>query len=234
VTAATATRTTVSIQSTGSRFAALKSRGYRIYLTGQSLANTGTWMQAIAQDWLVLHLTHSAFAVGLVMTLQFLPTLAFGVYGGQLADRYSRRRILLCTQTANAVLTGLLAALTAAGVVRPAHLYGFALLSGLILAVDAPTRQAFLTDVVPAGLLRGAVSLNAAVFQTTRLVGPRSTPCATPVRPSDCCAYARAISTRPGRRWPSQTRCGSRSGTSPHGRTSCGRLRWSASSARSA
>jgi MFS family permease len=172
VTAATATRTTMSIQSTGSRFAALKSRGYRIYLTGQSLANMGTWMQAIAQDWLVLHLTHSAFAVGIVMTLQFLPMTVFGVFGGQLADRYSRRRILLFTQTANAAVTGLLAALTVGGVVRPVHLYAFALLSGLILAVDAPTRQAFLTDVVPAGLLRGAVSLNAAVLQTTRLVGP--------------------------------------------------------------
>ncbi|MEV6845023.1 MFS transporter [Actinoplanes sp. NPDC051411] len=154
------------------KFAALGNPSYRIYLIGQSLANTGTWMQSIAQDWLVLRLTHSAFAVGLVMTLQFLPTLLLGVYGGQLADRFPRRRILLMTQTANAVLTGLLALLTAAGVVRPAHLYAFALLSGVILAVDAPTRQAFVNDVVPPGLLRGAVSLNAAVFQTTRLVGP--------------------------------------------------------------
>jgi MFS family permease len=171
VTAATATRTTLPTPSTG-KFAALKSRGYRTYLIGQSLANTGTWMQSIAQDWLVLQLTHSAFAVGLVMTMQFLPTLLFGVYGGQLADRYPRRRILLLTQTANAALTGLLALATAAGLIRPAHLYVFALLGGLILAVDAPTRQAFMTDVVPGGLLRGAVSLNAAVFQTTRLVGP--------------------------------------------------------------
>jgi MFS family permease len=154
------------------KFDALKSRGYRTYLIGQSLANTGTWMQSIAQDWLVLRLTHSAFAVGLVMTLQFLPTLLFGVYGGQLADRYPRRRILLITQSANAVLTALLALLTSTGVVRPAYIYVFALISGLILAVDAPTRQAFMTDVVPAGLLRGAISLNAAVFQTTRLVGP--------------------------------------------------------------
>jgi MFS family permease len=154
------------------KFAALGNPGYRIYLTGQSLANTGTWMQNIAQDWLVLHLTHSAFAVGLVMTMQFLPTLLLGVYGGQLADRYPRRRILLLTQTANAVLTAVLALLTATGVVRPAHLYAFALFSGMILAVDAPARQAFVNDVVPPELLRGAVSLNAAVFQTTRLVGP--------------------------------------------------------------
>lgn len=172
MTAATATRCTQSSIPIDGKFAALRSRGYRTYLIGQSLANTGTWMQSIAQDWLVLRLTHSAFAVGLVMTLQFLPTLLFGVYGGHLADRFPKRRILLLTQTANAVLTGLLALLTAAGAVRPGHLYVFALLSGLILAVDAPTRQAFMTDVVPAGLLRGAISLNAAVFQTTRLVGP--------------------------------------------------------------
>ena len=172
MTAATAIRTALFTPATSSKFAALRARGYRTYLIGQSLANTGTWMQSIAQDWLVLRLTHSAFAVGLVMTLQFLPTLLFGVYGGQLADRYPRRRILLLTQTANATLTALLALLTAAGLVRPVHLEVFALLSGFILAVDAPTRQAFMTDVVPAGLLRGAVSLNAAVFQTTRLVGP--------------------------------------------------------------
>jgi MFS family permease len=172
VTSATATRCPHSSRSVGGPFAALRSRGYRTYLIGQSLANTGTWMQSIAQDWLVLRLTHSAFAVGLVMTLQFLPTLLLGVYGGHLADRYPRRRILLLTQCANAGATALLALLTAAGTVRPAHLYVFALTAGLIFAVDGPTRQSFMNDVVPAGLLRGAISLNAAVFQTTRLVGP--------------------------------------------------------------
>jgi MFS family permease len=157
---------------TGNAFAALRSRGYRIYLTGQSLANTGTWMQTIAQDWLVLRLTGSSVAVGVVMALQFLPTLLVAVHGGQLADRYPKRRILLLTQTANAVLTALLAALTITGAVRPAHVYAFALLAGLVFALDAPTRQSFMAEVVPPGLLRGAISLNAAVFQTTRLVGP--------------------------------------------------------------
>jgi MFS family permease len=157
---------------TANAFAALRSRGYRTYLLGQSLANTGTWMQTIAQDWLVLRLTHSALAVGVVMALQFLPTLLLGVYGGHLADRYPKRRILLLTQTVNAVLTALLAVLTVTGAVRPAHVYVFALLAGLVFVVDAPTRQVFMAEVVPPGLLRGAISLNAAVFQTTRLVGP--------------------------------------------------------------
>jgi MFS family permease len=153
-------------------FAALTSRGYRIYLAGQSLANIGTWMQSIAQDWLVLDLTHSATAVGVTMALQFLPMLAFGAHTGVVADRLSRRRILLTTQTLNATATGALAAITIAGAVRPAAVYAFALASGLIFAFDGPARQAFATEVAPAGQLRAAIALNAAVFQSTRLIGP--------------------------------------------------------------
>jgi MFS family permease len=153
-------------------FAALTSRGYRIYLAGQSLANIGTWMQSIAQDWLVLDLTHSSTAVGVTMALQFLPMLAFGAYTGVVADRLSRRRILLATQTLNAVTTGTLAVITIAGAVRPAAVYAFALASGLIFAFDGPARQAFATEVAPAGQLRAAIALNAAVFQATRLIGP--------------------------------------------------------------
>jgi MFS family permease len=153
-------------------FAALASRNYRIYLAGQSLANMGTWMQSIAQDWLVLDLTHSATAVGVTMALQFLPLLAFGLHTGLVADRLPKRRILLTTQTLNAAATGALAVITITGVVRPADVYAFALLSGLIFAFDSPTRQAFVAEVVPAGRLRAAIALNGAVFQATRLIGP--------------------------------------------------------------
>jgi MFS family permease len=173
VTSATATRRiALSTLLSGNAFAALKSRGYRIYLVGQSLASTGTWMQSIAQDWLVLRLTNSALAVGVVMALQFLPTLLLGVHGGHIADHYPKRTLLLLTQSVNAALTALLAVLTVIGAVRPAHVYVFALLAGLVFVVDAPARQVFMAEVVPAGLLRGAISLNSAVFQTTRLVGP--------------------------------------------------------------
>src|ERR1700733_7819986 len=86
-------------------FAALTSRSYRIYLTGQSLANTGTWMQSIAQDWLVYDLTHRSVSVGGTMALQFLPILALGLHTGGLADRMSKRRILLTTQLLNAAAT---------------------------------------------------------------------------------------------------------------------------------
>jgi MFS family permease len=153
-------------------FAALTSRSYRIYLCGQSLANTGTWMQSIAQDWLVYELTHSSTCVGLTMALQYLPILSLGLYTGGVADRLPKRRILLTTQTLNAAATAALAVITIAGAVRPADVYGFALLSGLIFAFDAPARQAFVAEVVPPGQLRAAIALNAAVFQATRLVGP--------------------------------------------------------------
>jgi len=153
-------------------FAALTSRSYRIYLTGQSLANTGTWMQSIAQDWLIFDLTHSSTAVGVTMALQFLPMLALGLHTGAVADRLSKRRILLTTQTLNATATGALAIITIAGAVHPADVYAFAFLSGLIFAFDGPARQAFVAEVVRDNRLRAAIALNAAVFQATRLIGP--------------------------------------------------------------
>lgn len=132
----------------------------------------GTWMQNVAQEWLALDLTHSPSAVGLTLALQFLPTLVLGVHGGLLADRFSTRRILLITQLANACLTALLASMTIAGTLIPLELYAFALLSGLVFVVDAPARQVFITEIVREEHLRGAISLNGALFQATRLIGP--------------------------------------------------------------
>src|SRR6201996_3373206 len=153
-------------------FAALSSRSYRIYIGGQSLANTGSWMQSIAQDWLTFSLTHSSTAVGLTMALQFGPILLLGLYAGAVADRLPKRRILLITQTLNGIATAALAIITVTGAVRPADVYGFALASGVIFAFDSPARQAFVTEVVPERQLRAAISLNAAVFQAARLIGP--------------------------------------------------------------
>src|SRR5262249_15149575 len=147
-------------------FAVLRYRGYRIYLIGPSLANTGAWMASIAQDWLALQLTNSATAVGITMALQFLPILFLGLHGGRLAARSPNRRILLVTQTLNACLTGTLAVLTIAGAVRIAHVFALALLTGLVFAVDGPTRQVFAMEVVPVSHLRRAVALNAMVFQS--------------------------------------------------------------------
>jgi MFS family permease len=173
VTTATAVRRpSLPTRSTQSPFAALRSRSYRIYLSGQLLASVGTWMQSIALDWLVLSLTHSSTAVGVTMALQFVPMLLFGVHGGLIADRFPKRRILLVTQTAGTGLAGTLAVLTITGAVRVELVYAFALIGGVVFVVDAPTRQAFVTEVVRSDLLRPAVALNAAMFQTTRLIGP--------------------------------------------------------------
>jgi MFS family permease len=164
--------TAESVRQPRGAFAALSSRGYRIYIGGQSLANTGAWMQSIAQDWLIFSLTHNSTAVGVTMALQFLPMLLLGLHAGALADRLPKRRILLTTQSLNAAATLALAAITISGAARAADVYAFALLSGLIFAFDGPARQAFVTEVVPEERLRAAISLNAAVFQATRLVGP--------------------------------------------------------------
>ena len=164
--------TAENVRLPGGAFAALSSRSYRIYIGGQSLANTGAWMQSIAQDWLIFNLTHSSTAVGVTMALQFGPILLFGLHAGAVADRVPKRRILLITQTLSGIATAALAVITITGAVRPAYVYAFALASGMILAFDSPARQAFVTEVVPEGRLRAAISMNAAVFQAARLIGP--------------------------------------------------------------
>lgn len=153
-------------------FAALTSRGYRLYITGQSLASTGSWMRSIAQDWLIFSLTHDSTAVGITMALQFLPILVLGMHTGAVADRVPKRRILLITQSLNAVAAAALAAITIAGLTRPADVYAFAFASGLVLAFDSPARQAFMAEVAPADRLPAAIALSAAAFQSTRLIGP--------------------------------------------------------------
>ncbi|WP_369053088.1 MFS transporter [Kineococcus terrestris] len=153
-------------------FAALAVPNFRLYVGGQAVANTGTWIQNIALDWLVLQLTGSPAAVGVAMALQFTPILLFGMHGGMLADRYPKRTILLVTQLLNACVALALAVLTITGAITVGLVYVLALVGGLVFAVDNPTRQSFVSEVVPAHHLRNAVALNAAVFQTTRLVGP--------------------------------------------------------------
>ncbi|MGV9315561.1 MFS transporter [Streptomyces sp. NPDC003691] len=153
-------------------FSSLKIRNYRLYAIGQVVSNTGTWMQRIAQDWLVLTLTGSASAVGITVALQFLPMLLFGLYGGVLADRLPKRALLLFTQSAMAT-TGLgLAVLTLTGQVQVWHVYLTAFLLGLVTVVDNPARQIFVNEMVGPDQLANAVSLNSANFQSARLVGP--------------------------------------------------------------
>ena len=155
-----------------SMFSSLKIRNYRLFFTGQVVSNTGTWMQRIAQDWLVLSLTGSSAAVGFTTALQFLPMLLFGLYGGVLVDRLPKRPTLLATQTAMG-LTGLaLAFLTISGHVQVWHVYVAAFAVGLATVIDNPARQSFVSEMVGPDQLQNAVSLNSANFQSARLVGP--------------------------------------------------------------
>ncbi|WP_442817055.1 MFS transporter [Streptomyces sp. NBC_01334] len=155
-----------------SMFSSLKVRNYRLFFMGQVVSNIGTWMQRIAQDWLVLSLTGSATAVGVTTALQFLPMLLFGLYGGVLVDRLPKRRTLLFTQSAMA-LTGIaLAVLTLSGHVQVWHVYVAAFAVGLATVLDNPARQTFVSEMVGPDQLQNAVSLNSANFQSARLVGP--------------------------------------------------------------
>ncbi|MFF4311588.1 MFS transporter [Streptomyces sp. 900105755] len=155
-----------------SMFSSLKVRNYRLFFAGQVVSNIGTWMQRIAQDWLVLSLTGSATAVGVTTALQFLPMLLFGLYGGVLVDRLNKRRALLVTQTSMALTGVALALLTLSGHVQVWHVYLAAFVVGLATVVDNPARQSFVSEMVGPDQLQNAVSLNSANFQSARLVGP--------------------------------------------------------------
>ncbi|MEV5428423.1 MFS transporter [Streptomyces sp. NPDC052701] len=155
-----------------SMFSSLRIRNYRLFFLGQVVSNIGTWMQRIAQDWLVLSLTGSSAAVGITTALQFLPMLLFGLYGGVLVDRLRKRPTLFVTQTAMALTSLALAALTLTGHVQVWHVYVAAFAAGLAAVVDNPARQSFVSELVGPDQLQNAVSLNSANFQSARLVGP--------------------------------------------------------------
>lgn len=158
--------------SKGGTFSSLRIRNYRLFAAGQVVSNTGTWMQRIAQDWLVLSITGSSAAVGITTALQFLPMMLLGLYGGVIADRCPKRQLVLVTQAAMAVTGLALGVLTLTGHVQVWHVYLTALALGLVTVVDNPARQAFLVEMVGPADLRNAVSLNSANFQSARLVGP--------------------------------------------------------------
>ena len=153
-------------------FAALRHRDFRLFWGGQAVSLIGTWMQIVAQSWLVLTLSNSAFVLGALGALQFLPILALSVFGGVLADRLPRRQVLLATQGVSLVLAVILGVLTQTGLVRIGWVMLLAFLLGVVNAVDMPTRQAFVVDLVAPEDLRNAIALNSAAFNSARLVGP--------------------------------------------------------------
>lgn len=153
-------------------FAALANPNYRRWTSGQAVSLAGTWMQAIAQSWLVLQLTGSATALGTVVALQTLPTLVLGPYAGVLADRLDKRRLMIGLQSAMGVLALALGLLTITGVVTLWQVYALALLLGLNNCFENPARQAFVLEMVGQQDLRNAVSLNSVLVNVARAVGP--------------------------------------------------------------
>jgi len=155
-----------------STFAALKIRNYRYFATGSFVSNIGTWLQRVAQDWLVLALTGSGAALGITTGLQFLPILLFSPIAGVLADRYPKRKVLTCTQTMMGVAAAILGLLAVTGFVEVWHVYVLAFVFGVGTALDAPARQAFVNEMVDNDRLTNAVGLNSASFNLARMIGP--------------------------------------------------------------
>jgi MFS family permease len=153
-------------------FQALSVRNFRLYSMGGLVSNTGTWMQRVAQDWLVLQLTDSGSALGITTGLQFLPFLLVTPFAGLIADRMSKRRLLAVTQAGMAVTAGILGLLAVTGVAQAWHVYLLALLFGIGTAFDAPARQSFVIEMVGRDHLSNAVGLNSASFNAGRIVGP--------------------------------------------------------------
>jgi MFS family permease len=154
-------------------FSSLAVRNYRLFASGQVVSLTGTWMQRVAQDWLVLNLSHnSGTAIGVTTGLQFAPVLFFGLYGGVIADRFPKRRTLVITQVAMGVFALWLGMLDVTGVVQLWHVYALAAALGVASAIDAPVRQAFVTELVGPSLLPNAIGLNSSAFNTARVLGP--------------------------------------------------------------
>src|SRR4051794_20398041 len=155
-------------------FTSLKYPNYRLWFAGALVANIGTWMQRVAQDWLVLTVPtdNSGVAVGITTALQFAPVLLLSPWAGVLADRFDRRRLLMATQVAQGILAFVLGALVLSGHAELWHVFVLAGLLGAVTAIDGPVRQTFVAELVPPARLPNAVGLNSASFNAARLIGP--------------------------------------------------------------
>jgi MFS family permease len=153
-------------------FASLRIPNYRRYFSGQLVSISGNWMQTVAEIWVVLSLTGSGVAVGITTALQFLPMLLVGAWGGLIADRLAKRPLLIATQALHMLPPLVLFALAVANGLSPVAVYAVALARGVVNAVDYPTRQAFVVEMVGSGKVVNAVSLNSVLIHAARVVGP--------------------------------------------------------------
>lgn len=154
-------------------FASLRRhRNYRLFFSGQIVSVSGTWMQNIAAAWVILELTHSPVAVGVLALCQFLPFTLFGLFAGVLVDRFDARRTVIATQASAMALAGMLAVLVVTGHVTATEVYVLTALRGIVLVLDAPARQALTFQMVGPDELPNAVALNSSLFNAARVVGP--------------------------------------------------------------
>ncbi|MCX8530567.1 MAG: MFS transporter, partial [Rhodoluna sp.] len=149
-----------------------KHRNFRVLYPASVVSNIGTWAQRVAQDWLVLELTNSSAALGIVTGLQFLPTIFLSMWGGALADRFNKRKLLMLTALGGGLTSGLLGLLVITRSVQTWHVYALALIFGIFSAIDAPIRTSFNSELVGKADIANAVSLNATNFNIGRMVGP--------------------------------------------------------------
>lgn len=158
--------------SAGRTFSSLSVRNFRLFAIGQGISLCGTWIQTVAMGWLVLQLTRSGTQLGLVVASQFLPILLFGVWGGLIADRFNKRRILYLTQSLSGLLALMLGLLTLNGSIEVWMVYLISLGYGITMAVDSPARQAFVIEMVGKERIKNAVTINAILVSLGRIIGP--------------------------------------------------------------
>jgi MFS family permease len=168
-------------------WSAFHHRNYRLFWFGQLISLIGTWMQAVAQDWLVLQLTNNPFDLGLVAAVQFTPVMILGLFGGLIADHLPKRRTLLGTQSIAMTLALVLAADVITNNVQVWHIFVLAFLLGCVNAFDMPTRQSFVVEMVGREDVGNAVALNSAMFNTARVIGsPGSRSASSGSRSASC------------------------------------------------
>ena len=174
-------------------FSSLRIPNYRRYFAGQVVSISGNWMQIVAEMWLIVELTGSGAAVGITAGLQFLPILLLGSWGGVLADRLDKRRLLTITQTLMAIPALALWALAAGGSVQTWMVFGLVLVRGTVLAIDNPARQAFVSEIVGADRVVNAVALNSVVVHSSRILGPAAAGGLIALLGVDACFFINAM-----------------------------------------
>ena len=160
------------IKQVSSVFPALQNKDYKAYFLGQLISLIGTWLQIVSQGWLILQLTNSALQIGIIAALSTLPSLFLTLFGGVLVDQFPKKKILLATQSASMILAFTLGILTLTGVVSIWMIGVTAFLLGIVMAIDSPARQAFISEIVTKEQLPSAIALNSGIFNAARVIGP--------------------------------------------------------------